>query len=108
MEMGDAISIVAIGRELIRRSGKDIEIAFTGLRPGEKLKEHLYDEQEKITPSSLPGVFRVTPHSADAYVTSADVAHLETIARTMENAIVRQRVFAYLDERLGRSSRAAG
>lgn len=108
MEMGDPISIVEIGREMIRRSGKDIEIVFTGLRPGEKLKEHLFDDNEKVAQSSLPGVFRVTPHSADAYVTSADVAHLETIARTMENTVVRQRVFAYLDERLCRSNRAAG
>ncbi len=108
MEMGDPISIVDIGREMIRRSGKDIEIVFTGLRPGERLKEHLYDDFEKLSESSLPGVVRVTPHSADAYVTSADVAHLETIARTMDNSIVRQRVFSYLDERLGRSDRATG
>ncbi|MEQ1618752.1 MAG: SDR family NAD(P)-dependent oxidoreductase [Terricaulis sp.] len=108
MEMGDPISIVEIGREMIRQSGKDIEIAFTGLRPGERLKEHLYDGFEKLSECSLPGVVRVTPHSADAYVTSADVAHLETIARTMDNSIVRQRVFAYLDERLGRSDRATG
>jgi hypothetical protein len=41
-------------------------------------------------------------------MTTADVAHLETVARTMENAIVRQRVFAHLDERLNRDERAAG
>jgi hypothetical protein len=48
------------------------------------------------------------PANADAYMTSADVANLEGAARTMENAIVRQRVFAHLDERLGREERAAG
>ena len=58
--------------------------------------------------TSLPGVFRVTPTAVDAYVTSADVAHLETLVRTMDNAVVRQRLFAHLDQRLNRSDRAVG
>lgn len=108
MEMGEPVSILDLGRDLIARSGRAIEIEFTGLRPGEKLHEQLVDEFEDASPSTLPKVFRVRPRSADAYVTTADVAHLETVARTMENAIVRQRVFAHLDERLGRDERAAG
>jgi hypothetical protein len=39
-------------------------------------------------------------------VTFADVAYLETIARTMETPVVRQRVFTHLDERLGRQAQA--
>lgn len=108
MEMGEPVSILELGRDLIAHSGKTIDIEFTGLRPGEKLREQLIDDHENAAPSSLPGVFRVAPKAADAYVTSADVAHLETVARTMENAIVRQRVFAHLDERLGRWGREAG
>ncbi|MEZ5958388.1 MAG: polysaccharide biosynthesis protein [Hyphomonadaceae bacterium] len=38
MEMGDPISILDLGRDLIARSGKAIGIEFTGLRPGEKLR----------------------------------------------------------------------
>lgn len=108
MEMGDPVSILDLGKELIRRSGKDIAVKFTGLRPGERLKEQLSDEFEDIAPSGIEGVFRMTPKTQDAYVTTADVAHLETLARSMDNAIVRQRVFAFLDERLGRSQRAVG
>jgi FlaA1/EpsC-like NDP-sugar epimerase len=108
MEMGERISIMEIARDLIRHSGRDIGIEITGLRPGEKLEEQLFDEFETVAPSALPGVFRVAPTAADAYVTSADVAHLETLARTCDNAIVRQRVFAHLDQRLRRSDRAAG
>jgi len=108
MEMGEAVSIVELGRDLIRRSGKAIDIEITGLRPGEKLKEQLADEYETIAPTAIENVFRVSPIAHDAYVTSADVAHLETVARTMDNAIVRQRVFAHLDERLGRREPAAG
>lgn len=108
MEMGDPVSILDLGRELIGKSGKDIDISFTGLRPGEKLSEQLTDDYDCIAPSSLPNVFHITPTRPDAYLTSADVAHLETVARTMDNAIVRQRVFAHLDERLGREERAVG
>jgi O-antigen biosynthesis protein WbqV len=108
MEMGEPVSILELGRGLIAGSGKDIEIEFTGLRPGEKLREQLSDEYERIAASRLPDVFRITPKALDAYLTSADVAHLETLARTMENNIVRQRVFAHLDESLGREERAVG
>ncbi|MEQ1809159.1 MAG: SDR family NAD(P)-dependent oxidoreductase [Terricaulis sp.] len=108
MEMGEPVSILELGRDLIASSGKAIDIEITGLRPGEKLSEQLTDEYDQIEPSSLPNVFRISPASADAYMTSADVAHLEGVARTMENAIVRQRVFAHLDERLSREERAAG
>lgn len=108
MEMGDAVSIVELARALMRKHGAVAPITITGLRPGEKLKEQLVDEYETITPTPLQQVFRVTPAAADAYVTSADVSNLESIARTMENAVVRQRVFAYLDQRLGREELAVG
>jgi O-antigen biosynthesis protein WbqV len=108
MEMGEPISIMDLGRDMISGSGKAIDIEITGLRSGEKLKEQLVDEYDAVAPTALPGVFRVTPEASDAYVTSADVAHLETVARTMDNPIVRQRVFAHLDERLRREERAAG
>ncbi len=108
MEMGAPISILQLGEDLVRRSGRDIDVAITGLRPGEKLKEQLFDEYEAAAETALSGVFRVTPTASDAYVSTADVAHLEALARTMDNAVVRQRVFAHLDERLGREDRAAG
>jgi O-antigen biosynthesis protein WbqV len=108
MEMGAPVSIMQLGRELISRSGRDVEIEITGLRPGERLREQLFDEYENVSPSMLPGVFRIAPMAAEAHVTTADVAHLETVARSFDDAVVRQRVFAHLDERLRRTQRAAG
>jgi O-antigen biosynthesis protein WbqV len=108
MEMGEPISIMDLGRDMIAKSGKDIEIAFTGLRPGEKLSEQLTDRHDQVGVTSLPNVFRITPVGTEAYLTTADVALLETLARTMENAIVRQRLFAFLNDRLQSEERAAG
>jgi len=108
MEMGNTVSIVDLARQLMRKSGRVVPVKITGLRPGEKLKEQLFDEYEVVAPTALPRVFRITPAAADAYVTSADLSRLETLARTMDDAIVRQRVFAYLDERLRREELAAG
>lgn len=108
MEMGEPVSILDMGMRLIEECGRDVEIVFTGLRPGEKLREQLFDDHEDVAATPLPEVFSVAPRSVDAYVTAADIAHLEAIARTMDNAVVRQRVFAHLDERLGREDRIAG
>jgi FlaA1/EpsC-like NDP-sugar epimerase len=108
MEMGVPVSIVELGKELLRKSGKPVEFVVTGLRPGEKLKEQLFDDYEAVTSTALQDVFRVSPLSVQAYVIRADVANLEAIARTMDNAHVRRKVFIDLDERLGRTWMSVG
>lgn len=100
-EMGDAVSILDLGRDMIAASGRQIAIEFTGLRPGERLNEQLFDEFEDVAATAAPGVYAVAP-KGDAAVSSDDVAQLEAVARHMDDAIVRQRVFALLDACLTR------
>jgi len=55
LDMGDQIKIKDLAEELIQLSGlevgQDIEIIYTGLRPGEKLSEKLYGGNEKPRPT---------------------------------------------------------
>ena len=56
LDMGEQIRIVQLAEELIRLSGltpyKDIDLVFTGLRPGEKLHEELLLTEEGVMPTS--------------------------------------------------------
>lgn len=55
LDMGQPIRIVDLARDLIRLSSpagaKDIQITFTGLRPGEKLHEELFGPEERPEPT---------------------------------------------------------
>lgn len=46
LDMGDPVKIVDVARQMIEKSGRDIEIVFTGLRQGEKLDEVLVSVDE--------------------------------------------------------------
>jgi FlaA1/EpsC-like NDP-sugar epimerase len=46
--------------------GKDIEIIFTGIRPGEKLREALWDEGAAYQPTAHPDVLRLADNDLPA------------------------------------------
>lgn len=54
MDMGDPVWIDDIAHNLIKHSDRDAQIIYTGLRPGEKLSEHLLDVGERGKRMSHP------------------------------------------------------
>jgi FlaA1/EpsC-like NDP-sugar epimerase len=78
LNMGQPIKIVDLAKELIRLSGyevrKDIEIVYTGLRPGEKLFEELLVTGEEYEPTEheklliVKNASQIVPENLDATV----------------------------------------
>lgn len=60
LDMGQPVKIADLARQMIRLAGlrpdEDIKIAYTGLRPGEKLHEELFAASEELMPSAVDGV----------------------------------------------------
>jgi FlaA1/EpsC-like NDP-sugar epimerase len=63
LNMGEQIKILDLAQDLIRLSGlepgKDIEIVYTGIRPGEKLSEALWDEGADYLTTIHPDILRL-------------------------------------------------
>jgi len=61
LDMGEPVKIVDLARDLIRLSGlepeRDIEIRFTGIRPGEKLFEELAVDEEHVEKTNHPKIY---------------------------------------------------
>jgi FlaA1/EpsC-like NDP-sugar epimerase len=63
LNMGEPIRILDLAEDLIRLSGlepyRDVDISFTGIRPGEKMTEELWDEGTPLAKTLHPDIFRL-------------------------------------------------
>ncbi|MBI5870574.1 MAG: polysaccharide biosynthesis protein [Actinobacteria bacterium] len=72
LEMGKPVRIVDLAEQMISlmRPGENIDVIFTGLRPGEKLHEQLIDKYESRTETSHEMIYKVSPLNIRAMILS--------------------------------------
>jgi FlaA1/EpsC-like NDP-sugar epimerase len=87
LDMGEPVKIDAIARRMIRirglRIGSDIEIVYTGLRPGEKLKEELVFQGERTHSTANKAIVSVEDDG------KVDLSQLETQVNILMNLAAR-------------------
>lgn len=80
LEMGEPVRILDLAEELIRLSGlepyKDVQIVFSGLRPGEKLNEELTGNGEETIPTSSEKIRLVERNGRDGDAVAASLDRL--------------------------------
>jgi O-antigen biosynthesis protein WbqV len=85
LDMGEPVKIVDLARRMIRLAGlrpdEDVEIRFTGLRPGEKLYEELFHGQEPPKRTAFEGLLVATPRTADAALVARSLDEIAQAAR---------------------------
>ncbi|HEY8572522.1 nucleoside-diphosphate sugar epimerase/dehydratase [Phenylobacterium sp.] len=92
LEMGEPVKIMDLARQMIALSGRnDVEIQLTGLRPGEKLTEALFDETERAIPCA-PNVMEVVAGGAPR-ITPDHISRLEALATLGETGDLRRALF---------------
>lgn len=92
LDMGEPVRIHDLAEQMIRLSGKqpgiDVPIVFTGLRPGEKLYEELFHEEERLAPTGHEKLRLAHVREVDR----------ETLARSLEE--MEAACVAYDEQRL--------
>ncbi|EKB47462.1 polysaccharide biosynthesis protein [Cecembia lonarensis] len=85
-DMGDPIKIVDLARKMIqlggKRVGQDIQIEFSGLRPGEKLYEELLNNFELVKPTHHPKIKIAQVMAADYQRMNEDLKALKGFVET--------------------------
>jgi FlaA1/EpsC-like NDP-sugar epimerase len=103
LDMGDPVKIADLARDLIRLSGleegEDIEIKYTGIRPGEKLYEEVLFGDEDVRETAHPKVIRVLAADPDAALEGRidELIRLATIAHADE-ARLRESIIALVPD----------
>lgn len=85
LDMGEPVRIIDLARQMIRLAGLrpdiDIAIAVTGLRPGEKLHEELFHEQESLVATAHESIRLGHPRAADAALLARRIDDMTRAAR---------------------------
>ena len=102
LDMGEPMKITYLAEQLIRLSGKepgkDIQIVYTGLRPGEKLFEELFHEQEPYEQTAHEKIFLAHPRQADWDELSAALRTAEQAVKSYDTKTLQEVLYKLVPE----------
>ncbi len=92
LNMGQPVKIVDLAERIIRLSGlepgRDIEIVYTGIRPGERLHEILFAREEPVSDIGISGVVAARPVSPSLETMRAWLGELEQALKREERGSI--------------------
>lgn len=93
-DMGASVKIVDLAKKMIQLSGlelgKDIEITFSGLRPGEKLYEELLNDAENVRETHHPKILIAAERNVDDQVFETIENLLDSVGKVDNLTLVQQ------------------
>lgn len=93
LNMGQPIKIVELAERMIRLSGltpgHDIEIVFTGVRPGERLNEILFANEEPPVEIGVSGIMAAKPNEPPMHALRRWIAALEHAIATDDFSVIK-------------------
>lgn len=93
-DMGASVKIVDLAKKMIQLSGlelgKDIEITFSGLRPGEKLYEELLNDAENVQETHHPKILIAAERNANNQVFQTIENLLDSVGKVDNLTLVKQ------------------
>lgn len=100
LDMGDTVQIADLARDMIRLSGfqpDEIEIIYTGLRPGEKLFEELLADDEHTLPTPHEKLRIAVARTADKTWVKSLLTWINTTA-TLDETVIKQQLKLWVEE----------
>jgi FlaA1/EpsC-like NDP-sugar epimerase len=87
LDMGEPVKVVDLATDLVRLSGleigTDIQLQFTGIRPGEKLYEEMFFSGENVITTDHPKVLRARA----GLLADGTIRRIEELARSAERGV---------------------
>jgi FlaA1/EpsC-like NDP-sugar epimerase len=92
LDMGKPVKILDLAYEMIRLSGKepgvDVPVEIVGIRPGEKLHEVLWGDDEQVAQTPQPHILRSTGRPVDPIWLEDELAELERLVAERDTVAV--------------------
>ncbi|NET61468.1 MAG: polysaccharide biosynthesis protein, partial [Symploca sp. SIO2E6] len=102
LNMGEPVKILDLAKQMIKLSGlqlgEDIEIAFTGLRPGEKLYEELQYGQETLELTENRKVFRFSGRIEPERMVRSFLNDIRILLSSSDGDAIKQKLHEFVPE----------